>query len=94
MPIRNLIKKNVGGGDIIAPIIGKGLSIPTSAAGILAFDFLNPSEAGIGDETYLIHQWEKAYYPSINDFDIQLPSVVDTLKVPIGDVVIESEPCK
>ena len=94
IPIRNFIKKNISGGDIIAPIIAKGLSIPTSAAGILAFDFLNPSEAGIGDETYLIHQWEKAYYPNVDDFNIQLPSGLDTLKIPIGDLVIEPEPCK
>jgi hypothetical protein len=94
IPIRKFIKKNISGGDIIAPIIEKGLSIPTSAGGILVFDFLNPSEAGIGDETYLIHQWEKTHYPNIDDSNIQQPSVVDTLKVPKGDVVIESDPCK
>ena len=36
MPIRNFIKRKITGGDIIAPILEKGLSIPTSAVGILA----------------------------------------------------------
>jgi len=94
IPIRKFFKNNIGGGDIIAPIIENSLSIPTSAAGILLFDFLNPKEAGVGDEKFLMYQWEKKNYPNDSNFNIKTTSIVDTLSTPTHDVVIKSEPCK
>jgi len=94
IPIRYFIKRNITGGNIIAPILEKGLAIPTSVFGILTFDYLNPKVAGDVSEEFLIYQWEKTHYPNSNDFNIQPPSVIDTLTVPVGDTVLESEPCK
>jgi RHS repeat-associated protein len=94
IPIRNFIKKNITAGDIMAPIIEKGLSIPISFQGILVFDFLNPKEAGVSDENLLMYEWDKANYPNNDKFNIKIPSIVDTLLTPTNDVVIKSEPCK
>ena len=87
IPIRNAIKKNATGWDIISPILETGLAIPTSVVGILTFDYLNPTEAGVTNEDFLK---EKVQRPNINDFNVQ--SVIDRLKVPANDT--EIKPCE
>ena len=93
IPIRNFIKRNITGRDIIAPIIGKGLSIPTSAVGILTYDYLNPKEAGVSNEEFLIYQWEKMHNQKDSNSNIQLPSIVDTIPKLNYDSEIKAEPC-
>jgi len=94
IPIRIFIKKKISGRDIISPIIGKGLSIPTSVSSILLFDFFNPKEAGVIDEEFLTYQWEKTHYPNSSNLNVQNPSSVDIFSKPMDDVVKYSEPCK
>jgi RHS repeat-associated protein len=94
IPIRNFIKRNITGGDIIAPIIGKGLSIPTSVVGILTYDYLNPKEAGVASEEFLIYQWEKMHNPEDSNFNIQFPSMLDTISTINDDSEINAEPCE
>jgi RHS repeat-associated protein len=92
IPIRNFIKKNFGAGDVISTIIEKSVSIPTSVFGVLVYDFLNPKEAGVGDEVWLIYQWEKEHYPD-NFLNIKPLPIEERLIVPYDDVVIIAEPC-
>jgi RHS repeat-associated protein len=93
IPIRNFIKRNITGGDIIAPILKKGLSIPTSVVGILTYDYLNPKEAGVASEEFLIYQWEKTHYPEDSNFNIHVPSIIDTISALNNDSEIKAEPC-
>jgi RHS repeat-associated protein len=88
--IREFMKRNIKGGDIIAPIIEKGLSIPTSAAGILIYDYLNPTDAGVAHEDFLIYQ----YYNK----DVVLPRAEDMFLRPAEQLTSErtetAKPCK
>ena len=93
IPLRNFIKRNITGGDIIAPIFKKGLSIPTSAVGILTYDYLNPKEAGVASEEFLIYQWEKMHNPEDSNINIQLPSMIDTIPTTINDEEMRAAPC-
>jgi len=81
IPIREFIKRNVKGGDIIAPIIEKGLNIPTSPFAILLYDYLNPAQLNVGED-FLIYQHSNSLPPSIDD----------TLSIPIEE--IKADPCK
>lgn len=92
-PIRNLIKRNVGAGDIISPIIEKGLSIPTSSVGILIYDFLNPKEAGISNKSWMIYQWEKEHYTDGSNLNFVPLLIEDKLILPNNELVIKAEPC-
>jgi hypothetical protein len=94
IPIRNFIKKYIAARDIISPIIQKGLSIPTSAQGILLFDFINPKEAGVVDENFMIYQCEKAHYSNDYKFKNIISPIEETLLTTNNDGVIKSDPCK
>ena len=88
IPILKFIKKNAKGRDIIAPIIKRGLNIPTSPFGVLIYDYLNPREAGVVDEDSLIYQ----HYN--NNLDYPLPKIQNTLSIPIEEERIKADPCK
>jgi hypothetical protein len=77
----------------ISPIIEKGLSIPTSTVGILIYDFLNPKEAGVGNEAWLIYQWEREHYPDNSNLNFKGLPIEERLILPYDDVVIKAEPC-
>ena len=93
IPIRNLIKRTVGASDVISPIIEKGFSVPTSTGGILIYDFLNPKEAGVSNEAWLIYQWEKEHYPDNSNLNFRPLPIEERLKLPYDDAVIKADPC-
>ena len=82
------IKKNVKVGDIIPPIIEKGLNLPLTPLSVPAYLLLNPKEVGVVNEDFLIYQHNNDYP------DFSLPEIIDTLSNPIGKEQIKADPCE
>ena len=82
------IEKNVKVGDIIPPIIKKGLNLPLTPISVPAYLLLNPEEVGIVNKDFPIYQHNN-YHP-----DFSLSEIIDTLSNPIGEEQIKADPCE
>jgi RHS repeat-associated protein len=54
IPIRTWLKKNLSANSLIGSILQEAIDIPLTPSGILLFDFLNPADAGVPNEDFLI----------------------------------------